>query len=382
MGDVMGETNVQKSEKKRETNMELLRIVAMFMVITLHCVGRGLLLSNPAIDTTNLILIQFLDSFSLTANSIFILLTGYYSIDKKFNVKKILLLWGKTLLYCIIIFIIFKILNLKTNFLNSFFPVLTGQYWFITSYIALYFILPFINIALNKFNQRQCKYLIFFLILLFGIIRTIFNPADLFNSQYMHMILIYIIGAYMKKYVKIEKNKQYFIKYVLMTIIFTIAITLLNILVRIVSESLDIWSIIYNILSYFRNFINIIVIYMAILIFMKFKTLKIKSNWFSKLVIFISSSIFSIYIIHDNVHLRDIIWQKFGMMNFANSWMMIPYILLVVLIIFTACLLIDLLRRGIYALLKKILVINKAVQKLNEKIYKVNTKINSIFESE
>ena len=167
-----------------------------------------------------------------------------------------------------------------------------------------------------------------------------------------------------------------------MTIIFTIAITLLNILVRIVSESLDIWSIIYNILSYFRNFINIIVIYMAILIFMKFKTLKIKSNWFSKLVIFISSSIFSIYIIHDNVHLRDIIWQKFGMMNFANSWMMIPYILLVVLIIFTACLLIDLLRRGIYALLKKIPVINKAVQKLNEKIYKVNTKINSIFESE
>ena len=153
----MEQTNVQNSVKAREANMELLRIVAMLMVITLHCVGRGLLLSNSVISNVNLLLIQFLDSFSLTANSLFILLTGYYYIGKKFNLRKILSLWGKTLFYCILIFTIYSILNLKTNFLNSFFPVFSGAYWFITSYIALYFIMPFLNIAINN-KQNEYAY--------------------------------------------------------------------------------------------------------------------------------------------------------------------------------------------------------------------------------
>lgn len=378
----MEQTNVQNNVKAREANMELLRIVAMLMVITLHCVGRGLLLSNPVISNVNLLLIQFLDSFSLTANSLFILLTGYYYIGKKFNLRKILSLWGKTLFYCILIFTIYSILNLKTNFLNSFFPVFSGAYWFITSYIALYFIMPFLNIAINKFSQKQCKFLIIFLVILMGVIRIIFNPADLFNSTFMHMIVIYIIGAYIKKYVKIEPNKQYFIKYVLVAIIFTVAITILNVLVHIVPKTLDVWIIIANILSYFRNFINIILVYMAILLFMKFKTINIKSNKLSKLILYISPSVFSIYIIHDNVHLRDMIWQKFSFINLANSWLMIPYIILAILIVFTVCLAIDLIRRGIYTGLKKIKIINKGIQKINEQIDKVNTKINCIFETE
>lgn len=378
----MEQTNVQNSVKAREANMELLRIVAMLMVITLHCVGRGLLLSNSVISNVNLLLIQFLDSFSLTANSLFILLTGYYYIGKKFNLRKILSLWGKTLFYCILIFTIYSILNLKTNFLNSFFPVFSGAYWFITSYIALYFIMPFLNIAINKFSQKQCKFLIIFLVILMGVIRIIFNPADLFNSTFMHIIVIYIIGAYIKKYVKIEPNKQYFIKYVLVAIIFTVAITILNVLVHIVPKTLDVWIIIANILSYFRNFINIILVYMAILLFMKFKTINIKSNKLSKLILYISPSVFSIYIIHDNVHLRDMIWQKFSFINLANSWLMIPYIILAILIVFTVCLAIDLIRRGIYTGLKKIKIINKGIQKINEQIDKLNTKINCIFESE
>lgn len=378
----MEQTNVQNSVKAREANMELLRIVAMLMVITLHCVGRGLLLSNSVISNVNLLLIQFLDSFSLTANSLFILLTGYYYIGKKLNLRKILSLWGKTLFYCILIFTIYSILNLKTNFLNSFFPVFSGAYWFITSYIALYFIMPFLNIAINKFSQKQCKFLIIFLVILMGVIRIIFNPADLFNSTFMHMIVIYIIGAYIKKYVKIEPNKQYFIKYVLVAIIFTVAITILNVLVHIVPKTLDVWIIMANILSYFRNFINIILVYMAILLFMKFKTINIKSNKLSKLILYISPSVFSIYIIHDNVHLRDMIWQKFSFINLANSWLMIPYIILAILIVFTVCLAIDLIRRGIYTGLKKIKIINKGIQKINEQIDKLTTKINCIFESE
>ena len=47
----MENLSIKQNVKKRDTNMELLRIMAMIMVVALHCVGRGKLLDNPNINT-------------------------------------------------------------------------------------------------------------------------------------------------------------------------------------------------------------------------------------------------------------------------------------------------------------------------------------------
>lgn len=130
-----------KGKTKREVNMELLRIVGMLMVITLHCLGNGLLLGNSTISVYNTVLIRFLDFFSLTANAIFLIISGYYSINKKFNLKKVLNLWGKTIFYSILIYLICRVLNLNMQIIDnasfvSFFPVISGEYWFINAYYA------------------------------------------------------------------------------------------------------------------------------------------------------------------------------------------------------------------------------------------------------
>lgn len=368
---------MEKVVKKREANIELLRIIAMLMVVTLHCVGNGKLLGNESISTGNLILIRFLDSFSLTANSIFIIITGYYSINKKFDLKKVLNLWGKTILYASIIFVICKIQGGEYSIFNSLFPVLSGQYWFISSYIALYFLIPIINIILNKLNQKQLKYLLIISIILFGIIRGLFNPAGIFNSALIHMVIIYILGAYIRKYVNIRDKQKYFIKYILFAVIFTVIYIILNTLESIFRSNTDLFIIIYRIIALYRDFMNILLIAMTVLIFMKFKTISIKSNLLSKIITFISPSVFSIYIIHQNVNIRDTMWLQFWMMNYANSWMMIPYIILMVISVFTVCLLIDLIRRAIYYGIKKIPIVIKFINKINEKIEIINNKVNS-----
>ena len=144
----------------------------------------------------------------------------------------------------------------------------------------------------------------------------------------------------------------------------------------------DVYYRLYLILTGLREYNCIILIAMAVCVFMKFKTITIKSNKANSLILFISSSMFSIYIIHENVNISDLLWQNLGIMNFANSWLMIPYVLLMVIVVFVICLLIDLLRRGMYYMLKKIPFIKKCVSTINEKIDKVNAKINSIFENE
>ena len=363
--------------KKRDVNIELLRIVAMFMVITLHCIQHGLLLNNRNISIVNSILIQFLNFFALTANAIFIIITGYYNIEKKFNINKILTLWGKTLLYSIIIFAFCTILDMKTYVYNSFFPIMSGQYWFISSYISLCFLMPIINIMLNKLNKKQFKYLLIVLLVLYGGIRTLFNPSGIFNGGLVQMLVIYMLGAYIKKCVTIQPKKQYFIKYLLITVICTIIYILLNILSIIVVKEIEILNIIKISMSHFNEFTNILLVAMTVLMFMKFKTVNIKSNIITKIITFISPSVFSIYIIHENVNYRDTLWPQLGMMDYANSWLMIPYMILLIISVFTVCLLIDLLRRGIYNVLKKIPWIKICIDKSNEKIQTINNKINN-----
>ena len=154
--------------KSRDVNIELLRIVAMLMVVTLHCLGNGLLLDNPNINIYNSVLIRLLDTFSLTANSIFLIISGYYSINSKFNLKKILTLWGKTILYSLLIYAICRILNYITVAYDSFLPIFSGQYWFISAYIALYFLAPIINLVMNKLTKNQFKYLLITLVIMLG----------------------------------------------------------------------------------------------------------------------------------------------------------------------------------------------------------------------
>lgn len=376
----MEETNVQKDVKTRDTNMELLRIVAMFMVVTLHCIGHGDFLNDTSVSLENYILLRLLDSLSQIANALFLMTTGYYMINKKFNLKRILDLWGKTIFYSFIIWIVCVLLGRETQVLKSLFPVTIGNYWFISAYISLYFLIPIINILLNKLTKSQFKYGLIVLIIMFGIIRVVSNPSAIYSGAIMPVIIIYSIGAYIRKFVEVKHKNKYIIKYILLTIIFTLIYMILQIYQGITTNAIVYYRI-YLILTGLREYNCIILIAMAICVFMKFVTIKIKSNFANQTISFIAPSMFSIYIIHENININDWLWKSLGIINYADSCLMVPYILLMVLVVFIACLLIDLLRRGVYSLLKKISFVNRLVSIINEKIDKLNMKINAIFES-
>ena len=149
------EKNVQV--KERDINIELLRVIAMFMIVAIHAIGHSGLYLSHDLSVYNKVLIRFLDSLVTVGSSLFILISGYYMIGKKLNLKKILNLWGKTILYSVAIYIIFLLLDKKVYTFETIFPVLTEKYWFITAYITLYFLAPIINIGLNKLTKNQFK---------------------------------------------------------------------------------------------------------------------------------------------------------------------------------------------------------------------------------
>ena len=147
---------------------------------------------------------------------------------------------------------------------------------------------------LNKLNQKQFKYLLITSIIMIGIIKVIFNPGGTLTGTMLPVILVYMIGAYMRKFVTIEPKKYCLVKYILFTAIATFIFIILSIILKLIDNNI-IYSLIKRIISEFREYSNILILIMTILIFYKFKTITIKSKFISKIITIISPSVFSIY---------------------------------------------------------------------------------------
>ncbi len=361
--------------KKRDTNIELLRIVAMLMVTMIHCVDNGLIINNtPNLSIFNYVLIHFVRAFVGIANGLFILITGYYQINSRFKLKKILGLWGKTLFYSWLVLFILKVMHYPTKTLFSIFPITTGAYWFISAYIALYFLTPILNIFLNKLNKNQFKFLLVLIVTMFSFFKIILI-TETFSGLFMTVIMFYMIGAYIRRFVEIKYNQKYFIKYLLVTIIFTCV----NLIVAALSKvrlNTTFHSIISTIYGRFMDFGNILLVLMTVLLFLKFRTIEIKSSKINKIITFLAPSMLSIYIIQQNTNYSSL-WRYDGVTNYGNSFLMVPYMFFIVIIVFLVCLFIDLLRRGLYSLIKKTKIVSRLIKWLDAKTYSLSEKINN-----
>lgn len=131
----------------------------------------------------------------------FIIITGYFLIDSKFNRKKLLKLIGEVLFYSWTILIGVLILtNQKIDFksiLRCVFPVTYSHYWFVTNYVILYLLSNYINKFLLNLTQREYRTLMIILLVIWCIIPSVlFGKIGFSNLDWF--ILLYMIGAYIK----------------------------------------------------------------------------------------------------------------------------------------------------------------------------------------
>lgn len=78
---------------KRNIGLDLLRILAMLMIVMLHYLLYSGALKTEFGTNTNYIA-WIVEAFCIVAVNCYIYITGYFSINSKFNVKKVFKLWG------------------------------------------------------------------------------------------------------------------------------------------------------------------------------------------------------------------------------------------------------------------------------------------------
>ena len=194
---------------KKEIKFEILRIISMVMIIVTHYSGHGGLANIETMSINKLIGIFLTISGNVGVN-LFVFISGFFLYKSKFKVKKLIKLELEILFYSVSFYIINLIINMnKLNnmdllkiTINSVFPVFRGLYWFPTIYIGLYLLSPFINKLIKRMERKNYKAL---LIILFIGISLI--PTSMFSGRIMLFIYLYLIAAYISKYLKIKIGK-------------------------------------------------------------------------------------------------------------------------------------------------------------------------------
>ena len=146
-----------RTEKLRDSNMELLRLVAMFMIVILHL--DIFLLEKPesfADQYLTNFFIGFLKSLTIIGVNLFVLLSGWYGIYFKWN--RFFYLWFQVLFFAFLglayeSLINGNVLNLK-DYLYYLFQMDGNAYWFFQSYILLYIFSPMLNLYTQKTDNK------------------------------------------------------------------------------------------------------------------------------------------------------------------------------------------------------------------------------------
>ncbi len=336
------EEKMHLSEKNdRNIGIELLRIISMIMIVTLHCFNVGGILDNVIPFSLNYYISNFIFVAVFGAVNLYALTTGYLCIKSKHRYTRIVNLWIEVIFYSVLITFLFYLIPgydvNKSNLLFCFFPLLNNRYWYFTAYFLLFLLIPFINKGLLNIDKRYFKKMLFFLFFMTSIIQFICSGIGFFtldtyylNSgiSFLWIFIVYIFGAYIRLY-GINNSKN--IRNLFVYVVCTIATFLCFVIKGLISYRINLFSD-FQIVTYSFPFIFI----GSLFLFKFFINLRISKG--RKFIAKVSSVTFSVYLI--SVHpCFAFIFEKDFFKGYANSniFVLLGYVFLFVIITYVVC---------------------------------------------
>lgn len=345
------------TKTNRSSNFELLRIVAMFMIVACHYCAHGIRhLLTPELSSVwlnglqaNRIFTSILINGGDIGNGIFFLLTGYFMFGKEYKPRRLVKLLGQVYFYAFFMLLIYFVIRFCNiyNFpefssmskmmllINAVIPITSGSWWFIQTYIILFLFIPVINNFLEKLNSKNFV-LVLCLIWVFWLLPKTFG---FIYSNLQMAIFFYILGTGLKKYT-LRINKYLFLLF------FCIVWILLSLIDIKNSQIIDTNTLQTKLLKMFYTTTSTAILtpIAVAFIFEFFKGLSIKNN---QLINIVASTTFGIYLIHDSSVGRVLLWNKiFHCLDYQYNSAYFPLLaILSTFTVFISCSIIDYLRQ-------------------------------------
>lgn len=198
-----------KNKSVRNTNIEVLRFMLMVLILVWHIVIHGYGFLNIGNDNFtylgNVPLTLSVAVFVVPATYCFVFISGYYGI--KFHLKKLI----EIILWCVCVNIGY-IMYLKygagtevkiMDFVKSFFPIATNRWWFMSAYVMLYLLSPFLNAGMT-YIKRKDKIILLAILFFLSFTPMLLGKYNA-GSNLGGLIFIYLLGRLLRE----EKNLSY-----------------------------------------------------------------------------------------------------------------------------------------------------------------------------
>ncbi len=336
---------LKEYNRTRNTGLDLLRIVSMLMVVTLHYLNENLggVLKSAVGGTYYLA--WSAESLCYCAVNLFVLMSGYLLCQREYtNWKKVIDLLAQVVFYSIGLYLlgcitgktVFSIKTLLTRYL---FPTTTGLWWFVTDYVILYLLAPYLNKGLKTLTQKQHRNLALLLILMLSAIPTVFFfQIDVIGLEGGYSIIwflvLYVMASYIRYYGLCWTKGGYLAGY--------FGFSAVTALCKFV-QNLVLHKEYFNLYSY----TSVSVLGAAVCLFCFFKEINIASRNVSKAISWVASLSFAVFLIHTHP-----IWSGWMWDNCVRAteymdtvWKFLGHMTVSVLGIYAVCTSIDYLRK-------------------------------------
>jgi len=324
---------------KRQSNFEFLRIISMVMIVAYHLYIHGVYrIGLVSFDTHAWFLENTWNKFfsmlfvpgGEIGVGIFFMLTGYFLSEKdSTHFSRVVI---HTVFYAVLSIVLSVSIILYNGGGKQFignliryvlFPCFEGNWWFVSAYIFLLMLVPFLN--------RIIKGKVFFFCIFY-----LYSASLLIGSPHFDIIkavFFYEMGA-LFRFKNIKTRQNNFLQTILIFVVVWIFIVFLNVVLILYPDKKMIGKLVTAISSAFFVPAGVW------LLFQSFSSITMEDN---QIINNIAKTTFGVYLLHDSKVVRYIIWNPILKIN---DWQIeqkfFPLLVLMdVFIVFVICSIVD-----------------------------------------
>lgn len=360
------EKQIKEVKFERNYGIDLSRIISIIFIINHHILFKGGILFKSPNSSFEQKIHLFLNIIYCSGVNIFGMISGFVGFHShKYNI------------YNISIPLIFKFFKLIKKINYFLYPIIFTDYWYFNHYSIMNLYLPIINKGIISMSFKSMKNCIIILFLFFSCIgeaknytrRFIRNDIFLLNNGFSHfwLLILYFYGSYLGRFKTNKKNKNYFFYFKFIFLIF-FSSYLRNQLIYYKMKKFKNNNIYKNI-----DFTIPSEVLISISVIILFSNIQFKNKFIIKSISFFSPLTFGVYLIHNHVLIREIIFTKyfFWILKYQKSFKLFLVEILSSLVVFLICSLIDYIRYKLFNIFKireLCKLIEKIIIKISEKI--------------
>jgi len=373
MNDTVGVlTKTINREVDRNYGIDLLRIVAMYMIVILHVLGKGGILENTVSMSYQWMTGWLLEVMSYGAVNCYAMISGYVGYNKPVCFHQLIGLWFQVFFYTLGITIVFKLfvpgcyVSLQT-WIDSLLPFVRGHYWYITAFFGMFFFRPLINTCIRSMSKAKFKIFFASVFIAYIVFPSLLHADTLkwhSGCSTFWLLFLYIIGGGVAKFNGICNDKRINVMtgYWIMTILAWLSVLTIVFLNKTITGSI-------RGTNFFVSYTSPFIFVASVCLVVYFASGKFSNTILKKMISWLSPATLGVYLIHEHILVRNNLMKGyFSSYASDNPLMMLMEVFGFALSIYMVCSLIDMARKRLFRYLKIDSVTDTLARKVQEMI--------------